>query len=640
MSMIIAENVSHSYGAQEVLRNVSFRLSPADRVGLVGPNGEGKTTLLCIMGDLLEPTSGRVHHSRGLRVGHLPQIPSPVDECTVHEAMLAVFDDLRRMERDLADLAARLAADGGSNDDLLRQYGVLQSKFETLGGHTYTTRIEQVLTGLAFDRSMWDQPLAQLSGGQRTRAALAKLLLREPQLLMLDEPTNHLDLDSVEWLEYWLRSFRGALVVVSHDRYFLDHVTADTWEVAFGGIETYHGSYSAYLMQRAERHKERMRRWEEQQEYIAKTEEFIARHLAGQRTKEAQGRRTRLERFLRDSAIDRPQQHREITLRLSAEQRTGDLVLRTGRLAVGYEASRPLLDVERLEVRRGQRIAIVGPNGAGKTTLLRTLLGELPPLAGDVRHGSRLDVGYLSQTHGELYPTATVLEAVMDCGGDCTEAEARNLLGSLLLSGDDAFKRVGNLSGGERSRVVLARLVLRNANVLMLDEPTNHLDIPSREIIQAVLQGFEGTVLMVSHDRYLIEAVATDVWVVNEGCVVCLEGGWEKYLLWRSQRPGTTATDRSTTSTRPASRDDRRAEHRAARKQSNMERRLKARHEALETEIEKREVELAALMEQISVAGQQGDLARVEELGRSYQEGDAKLKQLWTEWEEIGEQLG
>ncbi len=638
--MIIAEHVSHSYGAEEVLRDVSFRVGPADRIGLVGPNGEGKTTLLCIMGGMLDPTHGRVHHSRGLRVGHLPQIPSPMDQGTVYDAMLAVFDDLRRMEGDLAALATRLAGPSGDHDDLLRQYGALQSRFETLGGHTYTTQIEQVLTGLAFPRSMWDQPLAQLSGGQRTRAALAKLLLRQPQLLMLDEPTNHLDLDSVEWLEYWLRSFRGALVVVSHDRYFLDHVTQDTWEVAFGGIETYHGPYSAYLVQRAERHKERIRQWEEQQEYIARTEEFIARHLAGQRTKEAQGRRTRLERFLRDAAVARPKQHREITLRLSAEQRTGDLVLRTQQLAVGYAASQPLLRIERLEVSRGQRIAIVGPNGAGKTTLLRTLLGELPPLAGEVRRGSRLDVGYLSQAHSELDPAATVLDAVMGTDGDCTEAEARSLLGSLLLTGDDVFKKVGDLSGGQRSRVVLARLVLRNANVLMLDEPTNHLDIPSREIIQAVLQAFEGTVLLVSHDRYLIEAVATDVWVVCRGGVTCIEGGWEKYLLWRSQQLAAPAGDEPAAVGRPASRDQRRAEHREARRQSNTERRLKARHETLEAEIERLEAELASLMDQISAAGSLADLARVEELGRRYQDGDAQLKQLWAEWEEIGEQLG
>ena len=638
--MIIADNIWQSFGAQEVLRNISFRLSPADRIGVVGPNGEGKTTLLRLMAGLVEPTGGTVHRRRGLRIGYLPQAPPALEGSTVYEAMLRVFDDLRRMEQDLARLASRLAAAGPGHEDVLRQYGVLQSRLEVLGGHSYTTRIEQVLTGLAFDRPMWDRPLTQLSGGECTRAALATLLLRDPQLLMLDEPTNHLDLDSVEWLEHWLKSFRGALVVVSHDRYFLDHVTADTWEVSFGGLETYRGAYRAYLTQRAERHKERRRVWEAQQEYVAKTKEFIARHLSGQRTKEAQGRRTRLERFLRDEAIVKPPEHREITLRLSAEQRTGNLVLRTGPLEVGYEPGRPLVTVdEGLEVTRGQRVALVGPNGAGKTTLLRTLLNELVPLAGEVRHGARVDIGYLSQAQRELDPSSTVLQAVM-ADAQCTELEARSLLGSLLLSGDDAFKRVADLSGGERSRVVLARLVLRKANVLMLDEPTNHLDIPSREIIQSVLQGFDGTALFVSHDRYLIEAVATDVWAVADGRVWLIPGGWGEFLRWRSARRGESAKVKRQATERPGGRQERSAEEGRTRKPSNRERQLMRRQEKTEAEIEALEGELAALMEQVSAAGEAADLPRVEELSRTYQQRDGHLKEMWAEWERLGEQLG
>ena len=637
--MIIAENVFQSFGAQEVFRNVSFRLSPTDRVGLVGPNGEGKTTLLRIMGGMMEPTGGVVHRSRGLRLGYLPQVPPPMEEGTVYQAMLRVFAGVRQMEEDLSVLATRLSGAAAGDAELLRQYGAIQSRFEVLGGLGYTTRIEQVLTGLAFDRSMWDQPVATLSGGQRTRAALATLLLRDPRLLMLDEPTNHLDLDSVEWLEVYLRSFTGALVIVSHDRYFLDRATQDTWEVSRGCIECYHGPYSAYLTQRAERRKERLRAWEAQQEYVAKTEEFIARHLAGQRTKEAQGRRTRLERFLRDSAIERPTEDREMTLRLSTDQRTGDLVLRATGLAAGYDRAKPpLVDAPELEIRRGQKIAVVGANGAGKTTLLRTLLGELPPLAGQVRHGSRVDIGYLSQAHSELEPQSTVLEAVMSADRQCKEQEARTLLGSLQLSGDDVFKRLGDLSGGERSRVVLARLVLCNANVLMLDEPTNHLDIPSREIIQSVLQEFEGTVLFVSHDRYLIEAVATDVWVVDGGAVHVVPGGWERFLLWRTARRG-AASAVTPGPAEAADRDSRRAEPRTTRKPSNRERQLKEHHQKIEQEIEAAEAELVSLMEQVSAAGQAADMARVEELSRTYQQRDTHLKELWAEWERLGEQL-
>jgi ATP-binding cassette subfamily F protein 3 len=635
--MIIAESIWQSFGAQEVFRNVSFRISPTDRIGLVGPNGEGKTTLLKIVGGMMEPTGGTVHRSRGLRLGYLPQVPPPMDDGTIYEAMLREFDDVRRMEQDLAVLASRLSGAGAGDAELLKQYGSLQSRFEVLGGHGYVQRIEQVLTGLAFPQAMWEQRLSTLSGGQRTRAALATLLLRSPQLLMLDEPTNHLDLDSVEWLEYWLRSFPGALVIVSHDRYFLDRATQDTWEVSRGGIECYHGAYSAYLTQRADRRKERLRVWEAQQEYVAKTEEFIARHLAGQRTKEAQGRRTRLERFLRDEAIQRPPEDGEMTLRLSSEQRTGDLVLRVTDLVAGYRQAAPLVTVPELEIRRGQKVAVVGANGAGKTTLLRTILGEVAPLSGQVRHGARVDIGYLSQTHAELDPQATVLEAVMAADRQCKEQQARNLLGSLQLSGDDVFKKLADLSGGERSRVVLARLVLRNANVLMLDEPTNHLDIPSREIIQEVLQEYEGTVLFVSHDRYLIEAVATDVWVVDGGEVHVVPGGWEKFVVWRAARREKAAAAQGAEEPKA---EPPRPPARTNRKPSNRERQVIERHEQIEREIEALEAELAGLMEQVSAAGQAGNLARVEELSHAYQERDAHLKELWAEWERLGEQIG
>ena len=380
MSLIIAENVGLRFGDHEVLRAINFRIAQSDRIGLVGANGEGKTCLLRIIGGMLESTTGDVHRRRGLTAGYLPQDPPAPAGRTVHDTMLDVFADVRKMEDDLHDLAGRMGDDAAA----VRRYATMESEFEALGGYGYTTRIRQVLTGLGFGGELWDRPLAQLSGGERTRAYLAALLLRQPDVLLLDEPTNHLDIDSCEWLERWLGSFRGALVIVSHDRYMLDRVTAATWELAFRGLETYKGSYTKFVKLRAARHHERMRTWEAQQEYITKTREFIRIHIAGQRSREAQGRRKRLERFLRDEAIDQPQEQRAIHLEIAAGKRTGDLVLRATDLDAGYAAADPLLHVDRLEIERGQRIAIVGPNGSGKTTLLRTLLGELDPLDGEV----------------------------------------------------------------------------------------------------------------------------------------------------------------------------------------------------------------------------------------------------------------
>jgi ATP-binding cassette subfamily F protein 3 len=644
VSWIIAENIEHAFGANEVFRGVSFRVGPEDRIGLVGPNGEGKTTLLRIMAGLLDSTRGQVHRRRNLRIGYLPQTPPALAGTTIRGAMLAVFDDLLRLEQELHELADRLAA-SGNQEDLLRQYGAMQQRFEALGGYNYNTRIAQVLSGLGFDGELAERPLEKLSGGQRTRVHLGTLLLQDPELLMLDEPTNHLDLDSVEWLEYWLRSFAGALIVVSHDRYFLDHVTSDTWEVGGAGLETYHGSYRQYLVQREERHKERRRRWEAQQEYVAKTEEFIAQHLAGQRSKEAQGRRTRLQRFLRDEGIERPDDRQTISLSLRAAGRTGDFVYRAENLAVGYRPGAPLLSVERLEVERGQRIAIVGPNGIGKTTLMRTLLGELLPLAGAIRVGANVVPGYLSQTHGELDPARTALESVMSAAAGVKEEAVRSLLGRLLLTGEDVFKKIGELSGGQRSRVLLARLVVGSVNVLMLDEPTNHLDIPSCETIQEVLQGFDGTVLFVSHDRYLIQAVATDIWAIEGSGVTALCGGWEDYLLWRTARreqgsvAALAAEGEAGMTESGASRAERKADHREARRKSNRLQGLRARHEALESEIETLEQKLAELTRQVTSASQAGDLAAVERHGAEYQAKEERLKGLWEEWAEVGGQI-
>jgi ATP-binding cassette, subfamily F, member 3 len=642
MSQVIGENVNHVFGDRQVLRNVSFYLGESDRVGLVGPNGEGKTTLLKLIGGMLEPTSGHVHRAKGLRIGYLPQEPPALPDVTIHGACLDAFADVRRMETDLHTLADRMAT-AGDDPELLDRYGVLQADFETRGGYRYAQRIEEVLTGLAFPRDMWVRPLSQLSGGQRTRVCLATLLLQDCDVLMLDEPTNHLDLDSIEWLEQWLATFRGAIITVSHDRYFLDRVTATTWEIAAASLEPYRGSYSRYVPQREERHKERLARYEAQQEFIRKTEDFIRRNIYAARTDVAQGRKLRLERFLRDEAVERPAELQTMHLHLEPGARTGDMVFRASGLVAGYDAATPLLEAEELTVMRGDRVAILGSNGVGKTTLLRTLIGQMPSLAGDVKRGAKVEVGYMSQAHDELPGELSALDCVLAAGdARLSPQRVRTLLGSLLLGGDDAFKPVAQLSGGQQSRVALARLVVQGPSVLVLDEPTNHLDIPSTEVIQEMLQQFDGAVLMVSHDRYLVQAVATHIWAIESRRVTPVLGGWEAYLKWRQkcrEEAAAAVSPDGAKAARIRTYEDRKTVEREARREASRLARLKARHETVEKEIQVLEADLARRLAEITAAGEAGDLGRVESLGCEYQQEQDRLQVLWAEWEQVGRQI-
>jgi ATP-binding cassette subfamily F protein 3 len=634
MSLITGEGVGRSFDAGYVFRNARFHVGPEDRVGLVGPNGEGKTTLLRILAGLDEPTSGTVQRKSGLRVGYLPQEPPAPAGVTLWESMLEAIADLRRMEAELTATAGELGDDPDGTK--LERYGAIQARFEAAGGYDYDNRIKTVLTGLGFAPEQYEMPLAHLSGGQRTRGLLGRLLLDEPDVLLLDEPTNHLDLEAAEWLERFLQGFRKALVVVSHDRYFLDNVTEWTWEVSFGRLESYRGAYSEYLKKREERFRERMRQWEAQQSYVASTEEFIRRNLAGQRTKEAQGRRTRLERFLATHAIAKPRELRRLAARIAPRQRSGDLVLRASELAAGYDRDQPIARVDEVEVRHGQRVAIVGANGSGKTTLLRTLLGELPPLGGEIKLGANVSTGYLPQTHDNLRASATVLQSLLDADAGLLPDAARTLLGSFLFSGDEVFKRIDELSGGQRSRVIFAQLAALGPNVLVLDEPTNHLDLPSREIVQAMLTDFAGTVLFVSHDRYLVQAVASHVWALEDGRMHCVLGGWDSYVRWRTEhRAGAGRT--STPARRKQHR--RRQDNIEARRQAKQRQRLERRIEAVTEQIEELERQLSDLLEASGHAGESGDLEQVERVGRQYQQVDAELQQLWDEYARLHDEL-
>ncbi len=641
MSLLVATGLAKSFGALDVFRGIDLRIEAGDRIGFVGANGAGKTTVLRILAGVEEQTSGDVARKRGLMVGFLPQDPPPARDLTLHAAMLEVFGPvleqaaaLREMEHRLADAAAAAAAEAAGDDyeALLEEYGHAQAQFEVVGGYDYETRIRQVLGGLGFNEDEHDKPLAHLSGGERTRALLAQLLLQEPDLLLLDEPTNHLDLEAVEWLEEVLLRWKGGLVVVAHDRYFLDKVANRIWDMNFGRLEAYRGNYSAFRLQREMRLDRQRQEWESQQEFVEKTEEFIRRNLAGQRTKEAQGRRTRLERFLRDEAIERPQDQQQIRLGLTTQIRSGDLVLATKDLSVGYD--RPLFYAEDAEIRRGDRVALIGPNGAGKTTLLKTILGDLPPLQGRVRIGASVEPGYLAQAQAGLDPDETVLDAILDVR-NLPLAQARNFLGQFLFRGDDVFRTIGTLSGGQRSRVALARLTLKGANFLLLDEPTNHLDLETQEILEQVLKQFPGTVLLVTHDRWLVQALATQVWRVDGDELRAYKGNYEEYLKLRGlEMEGAGKPNGDDLERQVQLEADRERAREERRQRKAAERRAEAAA-AMEGQIHSLEARLAGLSTQLEAASLAGDVARVQRLGIEYQQTDAELHRIMAEWAEL-----
>src|SRR5579863_2977416 len=536
MPIVNVMQVGKSFGAERIFADVSFQINEDDRIGLVGPNGAGKSTLLNILAGREEPDEGSVAVARNTRIGYLTQVVDFQPENTLREEMLTVFSEVRDWEQELNDLGLALASldedtETTPHEELLQRYADLQARFEHANGYTYEYKVDQVLDGLGFTREQQVSSVMNLSGGQQTRAALGKLLLQEPDLLLLDEPTNHLDLAALEWLETYLVGWKGAMVVVAHDRYFLDKVVSRTIEMAFGRIEEYPGNYTRYLLLREERMERRMREYEAQQAHIAHTEEFIRRYKAGQRSKEARGRQKLLDRLER---VERPQDFPEMHFEFTPTVGSGQMIFSTQKLVVGYPPSqagdepKELVCVADLELLRGDRVGLLGPNGAGKTTLLRTLIGTIQPLSGHAYPGHNVRIGYYSQTHEGLNLERTIVDEVRQVS-TLSEDGARSFLGRFLFSGDDVFKSIGSLSGGERSRAALAKLTLQGPNVLILDAPTHHLDLQSRQFLEEVLGEFEGTLLFVSHDRYFIDSLANKVWVIEDGVLIPYMGNYTDY---------------------------------------------------------------------------------------------------------------
>ncbi len=649
MPIVNVIQLGKSFGAERIFAGVQFQIDEHDRIGLVGPNGAGKSTLLNILAGREEADEGTVARQRNIRIGYLTQISDFQPQHTLHEELLSVFAYLHAWERELDELAQKMAASETQEDtvlheQLLARYSDLQARYEHAGGYTYENRVEQVLDGLGFTHEQQVAPVMHLSGGQQTRAALGKLLLQEPDLLLMDEPTNHLDLAALEWLETYLSTWKGAMVVVAHDRYFLDKVVSRTVEMAFGRIEEYPGNYTKYLDLREERMERRMREYEAQQAHIAHTEEFIRRYKAGQRSREARGRQTLLNRMER---VVRPQDFPEMHFEFTPITQSGQIVIATQSLAAGYgggtrrevhdDETTLLVRVADLELLRGDRVGLIGPNGAGKTTLLRTLIGELPPVEGHAQIGHNVRIGYYSQTHAGLTMERTILDEIRQVT-TLSEEGARSFLGRFLFSGDDVFKPIGALSGGERSRVALAKLTLQGSNFMMLDEPTNHLDLQSRQFLEEVLSEFEGTLLFVSHDRYFIDSLATKVWSIEEGGVLIPYMG--NYTDYRThKRPivldiPASVTKKVVATAKPAPKAPPKASSKKASK-------VKVRTaEDVERDMEKAEDHVTSLEEALSQAALNADAAQLTQLSAEYEQAKARVEELFAEWERLAEEAG
>jgi ATP-binding cassette subfamily F protein 3 len=663
MSLITAKNLAKSFGANDIFSGISLSIPHHARIAIVGPNGIGKTTLLRILAKEEDPSAGIVNQAKNLSIGHLSQEAGLESPHTLWEECLLPFEQLREKEAELQQLEQELSTHKHP-EQVLDKYGRLQAEFDLQGGYTYTQRIQQVLSGLGFRVDEYQSPISRLSGGERTRALLARLLLAEPDLLILDEPTNHLDIEAVEWLEGSLKQWDGATLIVSHDRYFLDQVVDTIWEMTRSGFEIYHGNYSAYVMQRSERWERRREVYEAEKERLEKDLDYIKRNISGQNVTQARGRLRRLTRQIqaieqvgleaalgkkwselsmqvdttssmlspeeaerRISALREPSNKPpQLHLRLHSDQRSGDIVLRTHDLQIGYQQN-PLFYAGDLELRRLQCTALIGPNGAGKTTFLKTILEKIPPLAGEVELGASLKVGYFAQAHEELQAERTLIQEIDAVAPQMLVAEIRDYLARFLFTGEDVYKRVEVLSGGERGRLALAKLALMGANFLLLDEPTNHLDIPSQEILQEVLDEFAGTILLVSHDRYLIDALATQIWEIDEekGVLRVFKGSYSEYA---QQKENERLVKKGNSESKEAIKGRIRKTQTSA-----SDKKKRARITDIENQIDILDDELVALGRKLENPPK--DAAKVQKLGSDYVKVQKALEELMVEWEKL-----
>ena len=634
MIILALQDVKKSFGTHEVLKSVSFTLQDGERMGLVGVNGSGKSTMMKIIAGLETADSGTVSIQKGLRVGYLAQQGELTGEETVLETLESVFEPQRRMEAELRGLEQEMAETGTDPDALRRlggRYDALTREFERSNGYGWRSSVQGVLAGLKL-REFQQMKTGLLSGGERTRLCLGRMLLSEPDLLLLDEPTNHLDLKSIAWLEDYLNAYRGAVLVISHDRYFMDRVCGRMAELLMGTVETYSGNYTEYLEKRTAVYEIRMKAWELQQKEIARQEAIIATYRRFNREKSIKAAESREKRLEKMERLERPQEEGTVRFRFETRRRTGDDVLMTEGLTKGYDGRTLFRDLK-LHVRAGDRIALIGDNGTGKSTLLKCLTGEEKQDAGTIRWGTGVDLGYYDQHQAGLHENKTVLDEVWDRFPKLEQYEVRGALGLFLFTGDDVFAPVSTLSGGEKGRVALTELMLRRDNVLLLDEPTNHLDMDSREVLEEALNGFPGTIIAVSHDRYFINRFAEKVFVLDGQEIREYLGNYDSYFdkVSRDMEPDGNGPQM----TRTAMEKEKRKSREEEKKAKELRDRLKAAEQAI-TRAEEAASKLEAELADPEIWK---DPDAAAETTRRYNALKEETERLYEEYEQLDRQL-
>ena len=630
MIILSLQEIRKGFGTHEVLKQVSFALQEGEKMGLVGVNGSGKSTLMKLIAGLETPDEGTISMQKGLRIGYLAQQGELTGEETVLSVLESVFEPVVRLEEEMRALEHRMAECAGDAEALHRlggRYDAMTREFERMNGYGWRSSVQGVLAGLKL-REFQDMKTGLLSGGERTRLCLGRMLLTEPDLLLLDEPTNHLDLKSIAWLEEYLQKYRGAVIVISHDRYFLDHVCTRMAELLMGTVETYTGNYTEYLEKRTAVYETRMKAWQLQQKEIARQEAVIAMYRRFNREKSirlAESREKRLEKLER---LEKPQEEGIVRFRFETRRRTGEDVLILEGLEKGY-GEKTLFRNLKLHVRAGDRIAVIGDNGTGKSTLLKCLTGEIRPDAGKIRWGTGVDLGYYDQHQAGLHENKTVLDEVWDRFPRMEQSDVRGALGLFLFTGDEVFELISTLSGGEKGRVALTELMLEKDNVLLLDEPTNHLDMDSREVLETALSEFPGTIIAVSHDRYFMNRFADRICALEDGELHEYLGNYDDYAEKKRRdeapdvyQPGMTRT--ALDKERKKSRD----EERKIREQKN-------RVRDMEQQIERMEKEIAAMEEELAAPDTYKDAQKAAELSRRYQARQAELEALYEQWNEL-----
>ena len=633
MIILQANKIERSFAGEVLFDNINLQVDERDRIALVGKNGAGKSTLLKILVGEEEPTSGEINKKKDISLSYLAQDSRFESENTIYDEMLHVFDDLRRTEKQLRQMELEMGEKSGADlDKLMSDYDRLSENFRQAGGFTYEADIRAILNGFKFDESMWQMKIAELSGGQNTRLALAKMLLEKPNLLVLDEPTNHLDIETIAWLENYLVNYSGALIIVSHDRYFLDKVATITLDLTKHSLDRYVGNYSRFVELKEQKLATEAKNYEKQQKEIAALEDFVNRNLVrASTTKRAQSRRKQLEKMDR---LDKPEAGKKsANMTFQSEKTSGNVVLTVENAAIGYDGevlSQPI----NLDLRKMNAVAIVGPNGIGKSTFIKSIVDQIPFIKGEKRFGANVEVGYYDQTQSKLTPSNTVLDELWNDFKLTPEVEIRNRLGAFLFSGDDVKKSVGMLSGGEKARLLLAKLSMENNNFLILDEPTNHLDIDSKEVLENALIDFDGTLLFVSHDRYFINRVATHVLELSENGSTLYLGDYDYYVEKKSEVEMIQAEEASTSN---QAKESSPVNDYQAQKESQKEvRKLMRQIENLEAEIEELESQSQAISEQML---ETNDAGKLMELQAELDKISNRQEEAMLEWEELSEQV-